>query len=90
MFGIENGYCSGIIQVHKYRIYKNVYEEGFESELKDILIEECFEKDGKTYVTGHTTEYVKVVCEGNVEEINSLVTVTMSKERFGKCILGFR
>ncbi|MDD6102908.1 MAG: tRNA (N(6)-L-threonylcarbamoyladenosine(37)-C(2))-methylthiotransferase MtaB [Clostridiales bacterium] len=71
-------------------IYKNVYEEGFESELKDILIEECFEKDGKTYVTGHTTEYVKVVCEGNVEEINSLVTVTMSKERFGKCILGFR
>ena len=46
--------------IHLEREMSRAYREAFLGKTEEVLFEERWEKDGKTYWIGHTTRYLKV------------------------------
>ncbi len=69
---------------------REAYVDSFDGEEEEVLLEETVQTDGTTYLTGHTTRYVKVYVseEGQNLQPNSTVKVTVSGEKIGDGIAG--
>ncbi|MEF9941140.1 MAG: tRNA (N(6)-L-threonylcarbamoyladenosine(37)-C(2))-methylthiotransferase MtaB [Lachnospiraceae bacterium] len=51
------------------------YENQHVGMMVEVLLEETIEKDGKTYQTGHTKEYIKVAVEGTDHRENERINL---------------
>lgn len=54
---------------------RRLYEAQFIGKTVEVLMEESIQKDGKTFQTGHTKEYVKVVLETDKNLQNQMINV---------------
>lgn len=70
---------SNILLAMDERNRKN-YEDGFDGKETEILIEETMEKDGKTYWTGHTKEYIRLAVVSEQDLSGKLLSVTVGKD----------
>lgn len=49
------------------------YRQSFIGQRQQVLLEETMEIEGKSYLTGHTKEYVKVAVKAQGQRPNTLV-----------------
>lgn len=70
---------SNILLAMDERNRKN-YEEGFSGKETEILVEETMEKNGKTYWTGHTKEYIRLAVVSGQDLSGKLLKVTVGED----------
>lgn len=70
---------SNILLAMDERNRKN-YEDGFDGKETEILVEETMEKQGKTYWTGHTKEYIRLAVVSEQDLSGKLLNVTVGKD----------
>lgn len=64
------------------RMLRARYIEENKDKCLKVLAEEIIEIDGKTYVTGHSKEYIKVVFEGGKADLNQVLCGTMTGKNY--------
>ena len=70
---------SNILLAMDERNRKN-YEEGFSGKETEILVEETMEKNGMTYRTGHTKEYISLAVVSGQDLSGKLLKVTVGED----------
>ncbi len=70
---------SNILLAMDERNRKN-YEEGFSGKETEILVEETMEKNGKTYWTGHTKEYIRLAVVSGQDLSGKLLKITVGED----------
>lgn len=70
---------SNILLAMDERNRKN-YEERFSGKETEILVEETMEKNGKTYWTGHTKEYIRLAVVSGQDLSGKLLKVTVGED----------
>ena len=63
------------------------YVNGFEDIDVEVLIEESVTIDDKTYMTGHTREYVKVIMDISEEYVGEIVQAVIKGRRKNQILL---
>lgn len=62
----------------------NTYASQFEGEIVEVIVESAYERDGKSYVSGHAANYLNVEFEGDSKLLRSLVKVRITNGNFPK------
>lgn len=65
---------------------RRAYELSLSGKTFPVLLEETVEISGKEYVVGHIPQYVKVITETD-RRPGEILTVTLTPERLGDCVL---
>ncbi|MGL4662811.1 MAG: tRNA (N(6)-L-threonylcarbamoyladenosine(37)-C(2))-methylthiotransferase MtaB [Culicoidibacterales bacterium] len=60
------------------------YAKRFENKIMDVIVEMAYERDGKSYVSGHASNYLNVEFEGDISLLKQHVTVQVKQAGFPK------